>query len=235
MKQNTPSNDRAFREALVIGATGGIGEAVATNLAKSGTAVRHLSRSIDGFDLSDETTIIKAASNLSLEGCVFDLIFLATGILEAGGLRPEKSFAELDPEAMLKAFTVNAIGPALCFKHFSPLLAKTQQSVFAALSARVGSIGDNRLGGWMSYRASKTALNQIVRCAALEISRSRPNATVVALHPGTIETELTRRYSKGKYTATPKEAAAQIISVVAGLSVNQTGSFLAYDGKKIEW
>ncbi|NJL18651.1 MAG: SDR family oxidoreductase, partial [Nitrospira sp.] len=141
-----------------------------------------------------------------LAGRFFDLIFVATGILENDDARPEKSFAELSPEAMARVFAANAVGPALVFKHFAGLLPLKERSVIAVLSARVGSIGDNRLGGWMSYRASKAALNQIVRCAAIELKRTRPEAVALALHPGTIETALTEKYAKGRFTATPMNA-----------------------------
>ena len=136
---------------------------------------------------------------------------------------------------MTAAFATNAIGPALLFKHFTRLLPLKSRGVFATLSARVGSIGDNRLGGWMSYRASKAALNQIVRCAAIETGRTRPQAVIVALHPGTIETALTERYAHGRYTATPAEAADQMIAVLDGLTPDMSGEFMDYAGEKIPW
>ncbi len=223
-----------FNNCLVIGASGGIGAAVCDFLQRS-KGVETLSRRADGFDLQNEESIESAAAQYQEAGKSFDLIFDATGVLEAGGDSPEKSFLALRPYAMAHAFAINAIGPALLFKHFAPLLTKDNKSVFATLSARVGSIGDNRLGGWISYRASKAALNQIVRCAAIEIKRIRPKSVVVALHPGTIETPLTRQYAKGRYTATPSEAAGQMLTVLNNLEPNDTGKFFDYAGKEVIW
>lgn len=223
-----------FRNALVIGASGGVGNAVAKGIERMGGDVTRLSRAVDGLDLKDEHSIESAALYLAESGRAFDLIFIATGVLDADS-RPEKSFEELTPRAMAQSFAVNTVGPALAVKHFAPLLSKESRSVFAALSARVGSVGDNRLGGWMSYRASKAALNQIMRCAAIEVARTLPAAIVVALHPGTIETPLTRAYARGRYTASPDEAAAQMLSTLARMTPDQSGGFYAYDGQEIAW
>ncbi len=220
----------------MLGASGGIGSAVARALREAGyDQVEGLSRSLDGFDVRDEASLARLAEGIAAGGLRYQLIFNAVGALEGAGRRPEKAFSELEPEAMVDAFAVNAVGGALAFKHFAPLLAQKERSVFATLSARVGSIGDNRLGGWTSYRASKAALNQIVRCAAIEITRSRPDAIVVALHPGTIETELTRKYARGRYTATPDEAARQMLTTLSNLSPADTGGFFDYAGEPIVW
>lgn len=192
-----------------------------------------LSRSADGFDLTDEASIASAAARL--DGRSFDFIFIATGVLESGGARPEKSFAELAPEAMARVYAANAIGPALAFKHLAPLLPAKGRSVIAFLSARVGSIGDNRLGGWMSYRASKAALNQIVRCAAIELRRTRPEAIALTLHPGTIGTALTEKYAGGRFTATPEECAENLLRVCAFATPEMSGRFFDYDGAEIAW
>ncbi len=223
--------------ALVIGAAGGIGTAIADALEAGPIIDRitRLSRRNGDIDLTDEASVEEAARRLSDDGAAFDLIFDATGVLEAAGSGPEKSFKDLSPDAMMDAFAVNAIGPALIFKHFGPLLAQDNKAVIATLSARVGSIGDNRLGGWMSYRASKAALNQLVRCAAIELKRTRKHSIVVALHPGTIETPLTRAYARGKYTASPQEAAHQMLSVLQKLTPEDSGKFFDYAGKEIPW
>lgn len=223
--------------ALVIGSSGSIGSAVFSYLqeTRGPQHVMGLSRRHHGFDITDEASIASAARHFKQSDQQFDLIFDATGILEVDGTRPEKSFDELTTATMTKAYLVNTIGPALLFKHFMPLLVPKERSVFATLSARVGSIGDNRLGGWMSYRASKAALNQIVRCAAIEAKRHSKNSIVVALHPGTIESELTRKYAKGRYTATADESAANLLNVLSSLSENDTGSFFDYAGKPIIW
>lgn len=221
---------RDFGRALVFGASGGIGSALAEALSEGDLTT--LSRSRDGLDLTDEASIADAAAGLDGE---FDLILDATGGLEIGGAAPEKSLAEVDPAAMAAQFALNAIGPALLLKHFAPKLAPDRRAVFATLSARVGSIGDNRLGGWYGYRASKAALNQIVRCAAIEIARRRPKAVVLALHPGTVETGLTARYLGRHRAVAPAEAAANLLAVISALGPADSGGFFAWDGTAIPW
>jgi NAD(P)-dependent dehydrogenase (short-subunit alcohol dehydrogenase family) len=218
--------------ALVIGSSGGIGGAVAGLLAARGAATEGVSRRDDGLDLTDETTIAAAAAR---HPGPFDLVFDATGALEIDGRGPEKTIAAIDPAAMAAQFAVNAIGPALLLKHFHEALATDRRTVFATLSARVGSIGDNRLGGWIGYRAAKAALNQIVRTAAVEIRRRRPEAVVVALHPGTVQTGLTAAYAGRHPTVTPEAAAANLLAVLDGLGPGDTGGFFAWDGTPIPW
>jgi NAD(P)-dependent dehydrogenase (short-subunit alcohol dehydrogenase family) len=219
-------------KALVIGASGGIGGSLAEALRGRGAVVVGLSRRDDGLDLTDETSIAGAAGRL--EG-PFDLILDATGALEIAGHGPEKSIAGIDPAAMAAQFAVNAIGPALLLKHFHGRLPRTGRGVFATLSARVGSIGDNRLGAWISYRAAKAALNQIVRTAAIEIARKRPEALVVALHPGTVRTALTERYAGSHPTVAPEAAAANLLAVIDRLTPADSGGFFAWDGRPIPW
>ncbi|WP_411819943.1 SDR family NAD(P)-dependent oxidoreductase [Hyphococcus formosus] len=221
--------------ALVIGGSGGIGSAVADVLRKNIADVHVISRREHGLDIRDERSIRDIAAILDNRGLRFNLIFVATGALEVCGTPPEKSFSVIKADAMAEAFAVNAIGPALLIKHFSALLAKDERAVFAFLSARVGSIEDNRLGGWMSYRASKAALNQLVKCASVEIKRSHPNAIITALHPGTIETPLTKKYARGRYTSTPHEGAEKMLSVLDKLTAEDTGTFLDYNGEEIPW
>lgn len=191
-----------------------------------------LSRSRNGFDLTDEASVAAAAERTAGS---FDLIFDATGALEIDGAGPEKALDHIDPVAMAAQYALNAIGPALLLKHFAPKLAQGRRAVFATLSARVGSIGDNRLGGWYGYRASKAALNQIVRTAAIEIARSRPQAVVLALHPGTVETALTSRYLGRHPAVTPDVAATNLLKVVADRRPEDSGGFFAWDGKPIPW
>lgn len=218
--------------ALIIGDTGGIGYAVKTALAARSADVTGLSRIRDGLELTNEASIARAAS--TLDGS-FDLIFDATGALEIDGAGPEKSITALDPAAMARQFAVNAIGPALLLKHFHPLMPREGRAVFATLSARVGSIADNRLGGWISYRAAKSALNQIVRTAAVEIARKRPEAVIAALHPGTVQTQLTAKYAGKHPTVTPDAAAAHLLGVLCSLTPADTGGFFAWDGQPIPW
>ncbi|WP_375204754.1 SDR family NAD(P)-dependent oxidoreductase [Hyphococcus sp.] len=229
------SSEQAF-SALVIGASGGIGAAV-TQALENDPQCAHviaLSRSRHRLDLTDEDSVAKAAQNIA-PGDGFDLVFNAAGILEVDGAGPEKAFKEIDAGAMAKAFAVNAVGTALAFKYFLPMLKRDGRTAFATLSARVGSIGDNRLGGWMSYRASKAALNQIVRCAAIEQSRQNKASVVVALHPGTIQTPLTEKYAKGRYTASPEECAQNLLGVLERLSPEQSGGFFDYAGEAVPW
>ena len=168
----------------------------------------------------------------ALEGA-FDLIFVAIGTLAAGG-KPEKSLAAIEASSMAKVFEINAVGPALILAQIERILVADRPSVVGVLSARVGSIGDNGIGGWHSYRASKAALNQIVHGAAIEIGRKRREAAIVALHPGTVETPFTAGYP-GHSKATASEAAANLCNVMMGLDASKTGQFFDYSGAVVPW
>lgn len=218
-------------KALVVGASGGIGRALVQTLENRGDSVTALSRKADGFDLTDEQSISECLGRLDGQ---FDKIIVATGALSSGDRGPEKTLAALDPVAMAAQFAVNATGPALVLKHALHLLPRRKRSVFAALSARVGSIGDNRLGGWYSYRASKAALNQLIHTAAIEVARSRPSAICVAMHPGTVATSFTQNY-RNHQAVTPPEAAANLLGVIDGLSTADTGGFFDWAGKQVAW
>ena len=164
------------------------------------------------------------------------LIVNATGLLHEGALQPEKSWLQLDVAHMTSAFAVNAIGPALLMKHFLPLLPRDGKSMFATLSAKVGSIEDNRLGGWYSYRASKAALNQFVRTAAVELKRRLPMAVCVALHPGTVDTRLSKPFSKaGLVVQSAGAAAERLLAVMNGLTEADSGGFFDYRGERVPW
>jgi len=221
-----------MERALVIGATGGIGHAISAALVERGVAVTGLSRSADGLDVTDEARVEAAFARL--EG-PYDLVFVATGVLEGAGRRPEKSIAEVTPEALVDQFRVNAMGPMLLLKHALPLLPKDAPSVFAVLSARVGSIGDNRIGGWHSYRAAKAALNQLVHGAAIELARTHKQACAICLHPGTVATPFTADYAARNKTTPPEEAAANLLGVIESLGPEQTGRFYDYAGEEIPW
>ena len=196
-----------------------------------------LGRSSDPcLDLLDEDSIEQAAQSLKHRGQDVRLIFDATGALTWPGHLPEKSWKALDPDAMARSFAINAIGPALLMKHFLPLLPKEGKSVFATLSARVGSIGDNALGGWYSYRASKAALNQLVKCSAIELKRTRKDAICIALHPGTVATDLSDGFVKsGLEVQSAQHAAERLFAVIDGLEAADTGTFRDHLGKPIEW
>lgn len=218
--------------ALVLGASGGIGAALCRRLGAAGAEVTGLSRSFDGLDLTDQASVARAAKALRGE---FDLIFNATGALVIDGHATEKSLQAIEAPAMAAQFALNATGAALALRYFAPMLRRKGRSVFASLSARVGSIGDNRLGGWIGYRAAKAAQNQIIRTAAIEIARKRPEAIVLALHPGTVETALTEKYAASYPTITPDRSAEALLQVIAGLSPAESGSFWDWKGARVEW
>lgn len=221
-----------MERALLIGSSGGIGAGLAAALAARSVAVTGLSRRGQGLDVTDEASVTAALGALSEP---FDLILVATGGLEIGPHSPEKSLRDLNPDALAAQFALNAIGPALVLKHAQPLMPRDRRAVFAALSARVGSIGDNRLGGWYSYRAAKAALNQLIHTAAVEIARSHPKAIVAALHPGTVETPLTRKYLGRHPAVAPEEAARNLLSVIDRLTPTDTGGFFDWAGKRVPW
>ncbi|MET3106203.1 NAD(P)-dependent dehydrogenase (short-subunit alcohol dehydrogenase family) [Oxalobacteraceae bacterium GrIS 2.11] len=233
------NNPKREGTAVVIGASGGIGAALLAQLEEENNFVQVFGcarRQHVPLDLLEEQTIADAAQYIANNSAPVRLIIDATGVLESGPYAVEKSTAELNPAAMAHAFAVNTIGPALLIKHFFPLLARDQRSVFATLSARVGSIGDNSLGGWYSYRASKAALNQIVRTAAVELRRRKPEAICIALHPGTVDTGLTQRFAKtGLDVQTPRLAAQRILYSLDQLTPRDSGGFFDQMGKSIVW
>ena len=218
--------------ALILGASGGIGGALADALRTRGAEVVGLSRRHDGLDLTDEASVARVAAGLAGP---FDLIVNATGALQIGADRPEKTLAAVTAPAMAAQFALNATGVALALRYFTPLMPRAGRSVFASLSARVGSIGDNRLGGWISYRAAKAAQNQIIRTAAIEIARKRPEAVVVALHPGTVETSLSAPYAANHPMISAQHAARALLSVIDGLTPADTGTFWDWKGARVEW
>jgi NAD(P)-dependent dehydrogenase (short-subunit alcohol dehydrogenase family) len=231
--------------ALVVGASGGLGSAFVSLIAADArfTQVATWSRSAPAvtdekilanqIDLRDEATIEAAARSLG----EVDLAIVATGLLHDGGLKPEKSWRSLDPDAMIRAFEINTIGPALIAKHVLPHLPRDRRAVFAALSARVGSIGDNRLGGWHSYRASKSALNQLIRCFSIELSIKWPQAICVGLHPGTVDTGLSKPFQAGvpkDKLFTAEHSARALLSVIDGLKPAQSGRVYDWKGAEIQ-
>ncbi|MBI1415786.1 MAG: SDR family NAD(P)-dependent oxidoreductase [Limimaricola sp.] len=221
-----------MKDALIIGASGGIGAALAAALAADGWAVTGLSRKADGLDVTDPAAVERVLG--ALEG-PFDAVWIALGILAPPGGAPEKALAAIEAEAMAHVMAVNAIGPALILRHVPRLLRRDAPGLVAVLSARVGSIGDNRIGGWHSYRASKAALNQIVRGAAVELGRTHRQAVCVALHPGTVATPFTAAYAGRHPTVAPEVAAENLIRVTSGLAPAQSGRFFDYSGAEVPW
>lgn len=220
-----------MEKALVIGATGGIGRAVVADLEARGVVVTGLSRR-DGLDVADPAAMDRVLGGLD---CPFDLIFVAIGILAPVGGAPEKALAAVDADAMAHVMAINAIGPALILRHAPRLLPKDRRGVIGVLSARVGSIGDNGIGGWHSYRASKAALNQIVHGAAIELGRSHRQSVCVALHPGTVATPFTANYAGRHKTVPAVEAAANLLTLLDGLTPADTGGFFDYAGQVVPW
>ena len=234
---------------VIAGASGGIGAALLQHciaderVGKVFALYRSGAPDLDAkvepirFDFLDEDSIRIASEAIAENGPV-DLAIVATGLLHSERLAPEKALKDIDPKLMLEAFQVNSVGPILLAKHFLPLMRRESKSVFAAISARVGSISDNRLGGWASYRASKAALNMLLRTAAIEHKRRRPESIVVALHPGTVDTGLSAPFQRGVPEGklfTPAFSAERLVSVIDSLSADDTGHFFAWDGKPIDF
>lgn len=236
------------KRACVLGASGGIGAALVEALAISGdfetiyvgsrreVAPRHVEVDRFEFDFADEATLAAAAHRIAAEG-ELDLIVVASGLLHRGtSVRPEKGYQQLDPAVMAEVFAVNTIGPAIAAKHFLPLLHPGRRSVIAFLSARVGSIGDNRLGGWHSYRASKAALNALVRCYSIEMRARNRHAIAVALHPGTVDTRLSMPFQRNvpaEQLFSAEQSAAHLLNVIDGLGPAHSGGFFAWNGDPI--
>lgn len=243
------SSFAADMNVAVIGASGGIGRALTAQLAASGSVAQIIATSRSGvvpehtkvqaqrLDLEDEATIARAAEAASAGGRALDLVIVASGILHGGdGLRPEKTWRTLEAPTLERVFRINAVGPALVAKHFLPLLARDRKSLFAALSARVGSISDNRLGGWHAYRASKAALNMLLRSFAIELARRNPSAICVGLHPGTVDTSLSSPFQANVPEGslfTPDVAAGRLLGVIDRLGTDDSGRVLAWDGKVV--
>lgn len=217
--------------ALVVGASGGIGSALVAALRSRGEVVG-LSRSGDGLEVTEEGSVAAALGALEPG---FDLVIVATGALILGGVGPEKTLRAVTAEGLAAQFAVNAIGPALVMKHALRLLPRDRVSRLAVLSARVGSIGDNGLGGWYGYRAAKAALNQLVRSASIEARRTHPQSVIVALHPGTVETGLAPDLRAGHPSVAPDVAAANILRVLEGLGPDASGGFYDWKGEVVPW
>lgn len=218
--------------ALVVGDSGGIGAALVTALNRRGFATLGVSRSRDGLDVTEEASIARVLG--ALDG-VFERIVVASGALELHGAGPEKSLRGLEAGAMLDQFRLNAMGPALVLKHSLRLMPRDRRASFAALSARVGSIGDNALGGWYSYRAAKAALNQFIHTGAIEAARSHPQAVVVCLHPGHVATPLSLKYGGNLAAVSAETAAENLLAVLDGLTPAQSGGFFDAQGLTIPW
>jgi NAD(P)-dependent dehydrogenase (short-subunit alcohol dehydrogenase family) len=224
--------------AVVFGASGGIGEALfhailATEKFKNVVALSRGTWPL--IDLLDEASLERAAIFAAEQG-ELRLVIDATGFLHDDSQAPEKSWRQLDGANLARSFALNATGPALIMKHLLPRLPRSGKAVFATLSAKVGSIGDNRLGGWYSYRASKAALNQLVRTAAVELARRSPDALCIALHPGTVATPLSAPFSAPDLEVhSPAAAARHLLAVVGQLTADANGGFFDWRGQPVPW
>lgn len=228
----------------VIGASGGIGAALVRAVAADGRAELHaLSRSGEvpegenirpgRIDIEDEDSIAEAAEAAG----ELDAVLVATGLLHDGdGMQPEKAWSQIAPGPLERAFRVNAAGPALVAKHFLGRVPRRERAIFGVLSARVGSISDNRAGGWYAYRASKAALNQILRCLANEAARKRPKLVIAGLQPGTVATPLSEPFdsARGEDVFAPEEAARNLLGVLDGLTPERSGRLFAWDGTEFD-
>lgn len=222
--------------ALVIGASGGIGQAFVQALQANPRCAQVIGlqrQSEPGIDFDDEASIGAAAARLRSSG-TFHLIVNAAGVLHTTSFMPEKKLADLNYTQLDATFRANTFGPALVLRHFTPLLDR-QRGVLALLSAKVGSIGDNRLGGWYSYRASKAALNMLLKTAAIEVKRSNPQAVLVSLHPGTVNSRLSRPFKGEQIGRQPLQAVREMLQTLNQLGPDDSGSFVAYNGERLPW
>lgn len=247
MKQSEPPEPEAAPRpgsfpkpavAVVFGAHGGIGGALVEALRAAGDFQHVIAfgrRTSPSIDLLDEASLESAASFAAARGPL-RLVIDATGFLHDERQSPEKSWRQLNADWLARSFALNAIGPALIMKHVLPLLPRSGKAVFATLSARIGSIGDNRLGGWYSYRASKAALNQLVRTAAVEMARRSPDALCIALHPGTVATSLSAPFpARGLAVHPPAVAAGHLLGVINQLTAEASGGFYDWRGQTVPW
>ena len=236
-----------YKNIAVIGSSGAIGKALVKKLAQtySSTDIHSFSRKTQNFDFphvksytinyQDEESL-RASAHLAGEKQPLNLVIIAVGLLHDSKIQPERSLKELSIKKFQKLFLVNTTIPALIAKYFLPKLDQKERAIFAILSARVGSITDNRLGGWYAYRASKSALNMVIKNLAIEIKRKSPLALVVGLHPGTVDSPLSQPFQKSiakEKLFTAKDSSKKILSVLESLKTKDSGKCFAWDGREI--
>jgi NAD(P)-dependent dehydrogenase (short-subunit alcohol dehydrogenase family) len=222
--------------AVILGSSGGIGSAMVEAADASGQFSNVSGFARPELDISDEASIAKVAEIVGASQTPLRFVLVATGYLHGAHGMPEKGLKQLDPAFMAHAFQINAIGPALVMKHFLPLMAREGKAMFAVVSAKVASLGDNQLGGWHSYRASKTALNMYLKNASIEMARTRPDLVLASLHPGTVETKLSAPFAKAGLEVRPTAvAASDMIRVMDALTPADTGGFFNHLGVKLPW
>jgi NAD(P)-dependent dehydrogenase (short-subunit alcohol dehydrogenase family) len=232
----------------IIGASGAIGAEFVNQYAKNSNNIIHaFSRSEVSFahnnvkthfiDIENETSI-KDAAEISTIDTELDIVIVATGMLHNNDIMPEKSLKDLSADKFQKLFSINTIAPAIIAKHYLPKLKKDKKSLFAALSARVSSVSDNRLGGWYAYRSAKAALNMVLKNSAIEIARTNKNAVIVGLHPGTVDSNLSKPFQsfvKPEKLFTAEYAVTELISVLNGLETSDSGNLYDFHGLKIDF
>ena len=224
--------------AVIVGGTGAIGNAVADQLNQIGFSdiIKIGTKTSPAIDFNDENSILESAEYIKEKNKPISIFFDATGILHHNSSMPEKTFKSIEFDFAKKNFLINAIGPALLIKYFVPLLDKEEKSVFASLSAKVGSISDNGYGGWYSYRASKAALNQLIKTASIEMKVKNKKAIIVALHPGTVKSDLSKPFQKTNLKIqNPEESAKHLVKIINSIDQSQTGKFFNWDGSEIAW
>ena len=235
------------KNIAIIGSSGAIGNAFVEHYIKdssvekiysfSRSATSYSSKKVSSFDIDIESqeSIEKASSYL--EGCYLDIVIIASGVLHTESFGPEKSIKDLNYKTLSKVYSVNTIGPALIGKYFLPLLNKKTKSVMAFLSARVGSISDNKTGGWYGYRASKTALNQIIKSFSIELRRTNPNAIIFGLQPGTVDSQLSKPFKRNVKEGslfTPEYSVSYLKDIIKAASPSDSGKLISWDGKEIQ-
>lgn len=233
----------------IIGASGGIGNAVLDLLSEQDSIehilacgrseISHSAAKVEyqTIDLTNEDTIEKAAKRAAEIGPQ-DLVFVTTGFLHNGDIHPEKAIRDLSIEGFQQNFAINAIGPAMVAKHFLPIMRKNERSVFACLSARVGSISDNGLGGWYAYRASKAALNMVLKNLSIEAARRYKQMIILGLHPGTVDSALSKPFQgnvRDDKLFTPHYSAERLLDVIQNAKIENSGDIIAWDGQRIEY
>ena len=222
--------------AIIVGSGGGIGKALKNELLSMSIFKKVIcfSKSNDLLlDITNKDEIEKTADELKKSEVKVNLLINAVGLLHNESFFPEKKISDIDPNYLVNSFKLNTIGHALIIKYFTPLFDKTEKSFLISLSARVGSITDNYLGGWFGYRASKAALNQIVKSASIELSRTKPNMILASIHPGTVYTKLSKPFIKETNCFSASESAKKILKTIFRLNNSDSGKLLDYEGKII--
>tara|TARA_E500000081_G_scaffold131993_1_gene142661 strand:- start:403 stop:1116 length:714 start_codon:yes stop_codon:yes gene_type:complete len=235
-----------MRKVAVIGSSGAIGSAFVDHYIndQSINSIFSFSRSSIGIDnnkvkhfsidIENENSVQDAAK--SVEEINFDEIIIASGLLHTNEFGPEKSIKDLKADNILKVLNVNTVGPAIIGKYFLPLLNKDNKSVMAFLSARVGSISENKLGGWYAYRASKSALNQVIKTFSIELKRTNPKAIIIGLQPGTVDSELSapfKRSVSNNKLFTAEYSVSQLLEVIERADESSSGNLISWDGEII--